>query len=221
MFAKSPVTGAAISWNWLISISRIDSAVGAASDVNPYVFSAIAAQGAPTDANADGLRDLDGVEYEAAPDHIQVPRFLSQQVGDVDVLGDAARSVLVLINLTGAARFTAVVDFLIYNDNEEVLSGQYDFKCWRKVELGQINGAFTQSFLLSTNHNTNEQILGTETGWFRMNGNLADSSSDTVADPAILSILVENFAGGLTAELPYTTGSQTNGELVSYSIFHD
>jgi hypothetical protein len=211
VFAKSPVTGAAISWNWLIGISRVDSAVGSAVDINPYVFKAIGAQGAATDVNSDGLRNLDGVEYEAAPDRIQVPRFFGQGPAD---------SVLVLINLTGAARFTAVVDFLIYNDNEEVFSAQYGFVCWKKRDLGLISGAFTEGFLESTNHNTNEAINGTETGWFRMNGNLAYSSADSEGDPAILAALFERFEGSVTAELPYTTGTQTNGELVSQSVFH-
>jgi hypothetical protein len=211
VFAKSPVTGAAISWNWLIGISLIDSAVGAGVDINPYVFKAVGAQGAATDVNSDGLRDLDGVEYEAAPDRILVPRFFAQ---------GPAESALVLINLTGAARFTAVVDFLIYNDNEEVFSAQYDFRCWKKVELDRINGAFTQDFLVTTNHNVNEQIDGAETGWFRMNGNLAYSTADSVNDPAILAALFESYIGN-TGELPFVSGTQTNGELVSQSVFHD
>ncbi len=209
VFAKSPLTGQAISWNWLIGLSQLDSAVGSAIDVNPYVFKAVGAQGVATDVNSDGLRNLDGVEYEAAPDRLQVPRFIGQ---------GPATSVLALINLTGAARFTAVVDFLIYNDNEEVFSAQYDFKCWKKVELDRISGAFTNSFLLSTNHNVNETI-GAETGWFRMNGNIAYSTADSENDPAILAALFESYHGN-TGELPFTTGSQTNGELVSHSVFH-
>ncbi len=210
VFAKSPLTGQAISWNHLIGISQVDSAVGTAVDVNPYVFKAIGAQGAATDVNSDGLRNLDGVEYEAAPDRLQVPRFIGQ---------GPAESVLVLINLTGAARFTAVVDFLIYNDNEEVFSAQYDFVCWKKVDLDRISGAFTNSFLLSTNHNLLETV-GAETGWFRLNGNIAFSSADSENDPAILAALFERFNGGNTGELPFTTGTQTNGELVSHSVFH-
>ncbi|MBL8863711.1 MAG: hypothetical protein JNK02_17100 [Planctomycetes bacterium] len=211
VFAKSPTTGAAISWNWLIGIGQVDSAVGSAVDVNPYVFKAVGAQGANTDVNSDGLRNLNGVEYEAAPDRIMVPRFFGQ---------GPARSELVLINLTGAARFTAVVDFLIYNDNEEVFSAQYDFRCWKKVDLDRVSGAFTNTFLQTTNHNLLEQILGVETGWFRMNGNLAYSSADSVIDPAILSALFENLLGA-TGELPFVSGTQANGELVSQSVFHD
>ena len=220
VFAKSPTTGAAISWNWLIGIAQVDSAVGSAVDINPYVFKAVGAQGAATDVNSDGLRNLDGVEYEAAPDRILVPRFIGQGSSMTKSVGATAQSVLVLINLTGAARFTAVVDFLIYNDNEEVFSAQYDFRCWKKVDLDDINGAFTQSFLESTNDNPLEQIGGAELGWFRLNGNLAYSSADSVSNPAILAALFESFIGN-TAELPFTVGTQTNGELVSQSVFHD
>lgn len=216
VFAKSPTTGAAISWNWLIGIGQIDSAVGSAVDINPYVFKAVGAQGAATDANSDGLRNLDGVEYEGSPDRLQIPRFVGQGGGS------AAESVLVLINLTGAARFTAIVDFLIYNDNEEVFSAQYSFKCWEKVDLLSINGAFDNTFLRDlTNDNTNETLgNGVETGWMRLNGNLAYSNSDSVSNPAILAALFEDYRGK-TGELPFTTGVQLNGELVSLSNFHD
>ncbi len=216
VFAKSPTTGAAISWNWLIGIGQVDSAVGTAVDINPYVFKAVGAQGAATDANSDGLRNLNGVEYEGSPDRLQIPRFVGQGGGA------AAESVLVLINLTGAARFTAVVDFLIYNDNEEVFSAQYSFKCWEKVDLLSINGAFDNTFLRDlTNDNVNETLGGNvETGWMRLNGNLAFSNSDSVSNPAILAALFENYRGN-TGELPFTTGVQLNGELVSQSNFHD
>ncbi|MCY2959223.1 MAG: hypothetical protein NTY35_03575 [Planctomycetota bacterium] len=210
VFAKSPLSGAAISWNHLIGISQVDSAVGASVDINPYVFKAIGAQGVATDVNSDGLRNLDGVEYEGSPDRLLVPRFLAQGPAD---------STLVLINLTGAARFTAVVDFLIYNDNEEVFSAQYDFKCWKKVDLDQISGSFRQDFLVTTNHNVLESVNGTETGWFRLNGNLAYSTADSETNPAILAALFEDYIGN-TGELPFTSGTQTNGELVSQSVFH-
>jgi len=216
VFAKSPTSGAAISWNWLIGIGQVDSALGNAVDINPYVFKAVGAQGAATDANSDGLRNLDGVEYEGAPDRLLIPRFVGQGGGA------AAESVLVLINLTGAARFTAIVDFLIYNDNEEVFSAQYDFKCWEKVDLEDINGAFNNVFLRDlTNDNPLETLgSGVETGWFRLNGSIAFSNSDSVNNPAILAALFEAYQG-VTGELPFTSGVQLNGELVSQSNFHD
>jgi hypothetical protein len=181
--------------------------------VNPYVFQSPVAAGSPTDANGDGERNLDGVEYSAGPDQLLVPRFVGQDGGD--------ESELILINLTGAAQFTAIVDFLVYNDNEEVFSAQVSFVCWEDFDLLDISGLFGQSFLESTNHNVNEQINGDEYGWFRMDGRIAFSSADSVQDPMILSLLIEEINGGTGAELPFTAGSQTNGELLSQSVFHD
>jgi hypothetical protein len=213
VFAKSPTTGQAISWNWLIGIERVVDLSGEDDfDVNPYVFTSPVAQGGATDVNGDGERNLDGVEYAAGPDHLLVPRFVGQ---------DSDNSTLILINLTGAAQFTAIVDFLVYNDNEEVFSAQVDFVCWEDFDLLDVSGLFGETFLETTNHNPNEEVSGDEYGWFRMDGRIAFSSADSVLDPMILSLLIEEINDGTGAELPFTAGSQTNGELVSQSVFHD
>jgi len=220
VFAKSPTTGAAITWNHLLGIARWYGDSGEQDyDINPWVFKGMGAERAATDANNDGLRQLNGVEYEQSPNKLLVPRFFGQGSG-LALGSNDATSCLVLINLTGAARFTALVDFLVYNDNEEVFSAQYDFRCWKKVELLDISGVFSNTFLLTTNHNVSETILGHETGWFRMDGNLAFSTSDSENDPAILSILIETLIDGVGAELPWVFGTQSNGELVSHSVFH-
>jgi hypothetical protein len=215
VFAKSPTTGQAISWNWLIGIERTVEGGGQDEDfdTNAYVFKAIGAQGTPTDVNSNGLRDLNGVEYDAGPDILLFPRFVGQ--------GGGNESELVLINLTGAAQFTAIVDFLIYNDNEEVYSAQYSFFCWDEVDLDDITGIFTESFLDSTGNNPLEHINNREYGWFRINGNVAFSTADSVQDPMILALLTENIGPGDGGELPFGRGTQTNGELLSQSIFHD
>jgi hypothetical protein len=214
VFAKSPTTGQAISWNHLIGIERVLDAGGEDDfDVNPYVFKSPDADGTPTDHNGDGERNLDRLEYEGAPDELLVPRFVGQDGSD--------SSELILINLTGAAQFTAIVDFLVYNDNEEVFSAQVSFVCWEDFDLLDISGLFGETFLESTNHNVNEEINGDEYGWFRMDGRIAFSSADSVLDPAILSLLIEEINDGTGAELPFSSGSQDNGELVSQSVFHD
>ncbi len=215
VFAKSPTSGQAISWNHLIGIARVfEGGIDEDFDVNPYVFKSPLSQGSPTDVNpADGLRNLNGLEYEAGPDRILVPRFVGQDSGD--------DSELVLINLTGAVQFTAIVDFLIYNDNEEVFSAQYQFRCWDEVDLLDISGAFSETFLENSNDNPLEQVNNDEYGWFRMNGRVAFSSADSVQDPMILSMLAENIGVGDGAELPFVTGTQTNGELLLQGPFHD
>jgi hypothetical protein len=219
-FAKSPTTGAAISWNWLIGQARYFGAISPHDfDLDPYVFKAPGAQGSNTDVNGNGLRDLDGVEYEAAPDRILVPRFFGQVP---PFPSDVSDSSLILINLSGAAQFTAIVDFLVYNDNEEVFSAQYSFRCWAKVRLSSISGVFDNAFLQSTNNNLNESLGGVlETGWYRLNGDIAFSSAASIQDPAILAVQTEAIIGmGQGADLPFVTGTQTNGDLVSHSIFN-
>jgi hypothetical protein len=212
VFAKSPTTGQAISWNHLIGIERMIEAAGRAYDLHPYVFKAVGAQGSNTDLNGDHLRNFDGVEYATGPDVLLFPRFVGQDAGD--------NSQLTLLNLTGAGRFTAIVDILAYNDNEEVFSAQYSFICWVEVALADVSGIFTEAFLESSNNNVNEQIGSDEYGWFSIDGNIAFSSADSELDPLILGSLAEFIDGAQGGNLPFVTGSQSNGELLSHSIFH-
>ena len=223
VFAKSKTTGAAVKFDHLIGSALVLE--GDPEEPNyllaPWTFKAgsALAEGANTDLNNNGLRDLDGSEYEKAPDTLLVPRFIGEH-GPLD--GDED---LVLINLTGGADFTAVVDFLVYNDNEEVFSAQYSFTCWVKVGLDDISQVFENDFLVTTNQNPNE-VPGTtnanfpQTGWFRINGNTAFSTAVQFADPAILAAQVEslyvNEGGGM---LPFTQGTQGNGSLLSHNLF--
>jgi hypothetical protein len=226
VFAKSKTTGAAIAFYHLIGseLTLEDSGPGSDGDysLNPWVFKAGAglAEGAATDLNSNGLRDLNGLEYEPAPDQLLQPRFLGQG-GPLPAIDE-----LILINLTGGADFTAVVDFLVYNDNEEVFSAQFAFNCWVKVDLGEISSVFDNDFLLTTNQASGE-VPGTtpatfnETGWYRINGNTAFSTAAQFADPAILSAQIESIGSALDfggAVLPFTEGTQTNGSLLSHNL---
>ena len=212
VFAKNKTTGAAMSFNHLIGTSRVTSgSSGTDMEIAPFVFKASGAEGANTDADNDGLRDMNGTEYEGAPDQIFIPRFVGQ---------GAADSQLILIGLTGT-KFTTTVDLLIWNDNEEVFSGQHTVDCWQKTSLSSISGAFNNDFLASTNHNTLESFNGAETGMFWINGLIANSTAASVAGPAVLATLVEKINGGSGAVLPYAVGTQNNGDLVNQSLFAD
>jgi hypothetical protein len=225
VFAKSKTTGAAIKFDHLVGCELVIEALqglhAANYTLNPWAFKAgdALAEGANTDLNSNGLRDLNGLEYEKAPDRLDFPRFLGQ--GGPLIASDN----LILINLTGGAQFTAVVDLLVYNDNEEVFSAQYAFQCWAKVDLGDISNLFYNDFLLTTNHASGE-VFGpppgtfNETGWFRVNGNTAYSTAVQFADPAILAAQIETIGlifGGAT--LPFTEGTQSNGSLLSHNLF--
>jgi hypothetical protein len=223
VFAKSPTTGRAIKFDWLAGDSFIvaPTVIGAV-DIPPIVFkggSGLAA-GAQTDLDNDGRRDLNGLEYEQVSDELIVPRF----VADAGPL--VSHPQLILLGLTGQS-FTTVINFLVYNDNEEVFSAQFQFDCWTRVDLEDISGVFTQDFLENTNQNPNEAIdigmISLETGWFRMDGAIAFSTAATVDDPAFLAVRLERLGLGVAsvASLPYGVGEQSNGDLVNHGPFPD
>jgi len=214
-FAKD-VAGRAIAFDWLIGDTLlIDPVFALDYAVTPLTFSSARPQNQPTDVDGDGRRDLDGIEYEAAPDRILVPRFLGQ--------GALATSELVLISLTGGSQFTTLVDFLVYNDNEEVFSRNYTFRCWTKVPLATISSQFSQAFLSMSNQDVAE-IVGyplQESGWFEIDGALAWSSAAQFFDPAILAFVIETANARSGAELAFTAGTQTNGALFPNGILGD
>ncbi len=229
VFAKSPTTGKAIKWDWLAGDSfHVAPGIVGGVDIPPVVFRAASglASGANTDVDNDGVRDLNGNEYEKVSDELLVPRFVAHFDG-------VSRPELLLIGLTGKS-FTTIVNFLIYNDNEEVFSAQYAFDCWDRVRLESINGAFTQSFLQTTNHTANEFVAITgnqmetvptplEYGWFRMDGAVAFSTAASVSDPAFMAVRIERFLMGAVAgaSLPYGLGEQANGDLIQHGPFPD
>lgn len=215
-FAKD-VQGRAISFDWLIGDTLlIDPVFALDYAVNPMTFSSPRGLNQPTDLDLDGNRDLDGLEYEAAPDRILVPRFLGQ--------GALATSELVLINLTGGSQFTALVDFLVYNDNEEVFSRNHTFTCWTKVPLMAISSQFSQDFLSMATNDDVAEIVGypaQEAGWFEIQGALAWSTAAQFHDPAILAFLIETANARSGAETAFTLGTRTNGALFPNGILGD
>jgi hypothetical protein len=177
-----------------------------------YSINAVSYAGVDPTDDGNGLRDLDGVEYEGSAAEIQVPRFFGQ--------GNYFMSELVLIGLSGGAKFDTTVDFLIYNDNEQVFSSEYTFYCWDRVLLHNITGLFDNAFLKnSTNHDLNEVLghNGLESGWFRMSGAIASSTSTDIADPAVYGVLIERIGTYGGADLPFEEGVNLNGKLLARS----
>jgi hypothetical protein len=221
VFAKNPFTGRAIVWNHLIGeVAIFGGPSGLHDSIDAIPFLGIGNQGAETDQDHDNIRDLNNVEYTAAPDQLLIPRFLGQ---DPAGPGSIFRSDLILIGLSGGTAFDTTVNFLIYNDNEEEFSAQYTFRCWADPLLVTISGTFLESFLDTTNNDPTE-IRGRpdhEAGWFKVNGFVATSSAAIIEDPAIYAVLVERTAGYAAAALPFELCSQTNGALLPHSIFGD
>jgi hypothetical protein len=208
VFAKSPTSGAAISWNYLEGASVIRSASDSLNaSLSPIVYRAVGAQGANTDTDSDGVRDLNGVEYEVSSDQLHIPSFVANP-----------QTSLVLVGLTGL-QFTTIVSYLAYNDNEEAFSGQISFDCWDIRRLATISGIFTQDFLTNTNDDAQDTgVDGYEGGWIRMDGQTAFSSAQQRSNPAFQAAIV-NF--GTYAALPYGIGENPNGDLLPIGPFYD
>ena len=216
VYAKDVLTGEAISWNYLIgNMVSFDGLQALEYGMNPFAFNAIPGEGEITDLDDDGIRDLDGAEYEGMADELLIPRFFAQ--------GNFFDSQLVFVNLTGGSQFTTTIDLLIYNDNEQVFSGEFTFQCWDAEHLDMISGAFTQSFLQSTNHDEDE-IRGLdwlESGWARLDGGIASSTQVTINDPAFAVALLEFIGPYAAADLPFEAGVQLNGDLLPRSVQGD
>jgi hypothetical protein len=207
-FAREGVN-APIAHNWLIgNVMTVDGLDAFEYSVNPVVY-----LGLNPGLDNNGLRKLDGIQYEASPGMILVPRFLGQ--------GMAYNSELILIGLTGGAQFDTTVDFLIYNDNEEEFSAEHTFYCWDRVHLMDISMIFENQFLANFTDNAANEILGAphiEAGWFKFWGSSASSSSTTLIDPAVYGVLVERIGNRGAADLPFETGENTTGALLARSL---
>ncbi|MCB9915908.1 MAG: hypothetical protein H6828_12325 [Planctomycetes bacterium] len=207
-FARDGVNSP-IAHNYLIgNVMTVESLETFEYSVNPVVYTA----NNPADGN-NGIRLLNGTQYEEAADEILFPRFLGQ--------GGNFNSELILIGLTGGAAFDTTVDFLIYNDNEEVFSSEYTFYCWDRVHLLEISGIFHNQFLADFTNDDSQELLGAphvETGWFRMDGAQASSTSTTLPNPAVYGVLVERIDHKGAADLPFENGTQDNGALLPRSL---
>jgi hypothetical protein len=220
-FAKDPITHKAIVFNHLVGDELVFGGMSALQDsVNAVPFLGIGNDGAFTDVDNDGVRDLNGIEYSKAPDELLIPRFLGQ---DPAGMNSIFKSSLILIGLSGGTQFTTTVNFMIYNDNEEAFSAQYEFYCWANPRLVDINSAFLESFLDSTTNDPNE-IVGRpqhEAGWFKVDGAFAQSAAAVIDDPAIYAVLIERAGMYAVAALPFELCSQDNGDLLPQDLFGD
>jgi len=183
--------------------------------INPVDYRAAVAEGTPTDVDADDVLDLNGVEYEKTAGEIQIPRFFGQLPG--------RKSELLLVALSGGARFDTTLDFLVYNDNEEVFSAEYTFTCWDLVPLIEVSALFSNEFLLNgTNHDLGEGLPSdTEAGWMRINGGVANSTTMSIADPAFYAVQIERTSvDQAAADLPFETCLQS-GHLLPRGLAGD
>jgi len=202
-----------VSANHLVgSMLILDGGASLEYQVPAVSFASPLAEGALTDLDGDGNRDMNGNEYAMVAEELLFPRFLGQSSTFV--------SQLVLVNLTGGTAFTATANLWIRNDDGDVVVAQHQFRCFSRAPLANISGGFQNSFLLGTGHNPNESVLGREAGWLMIDGQSAVSSARTINDPALLAVLVEPAIHS-SASLPFGRGLQSNGDLYPTSVNGD
>ncbi len=207
-------TSVPITHNFLTgNVMTVDGLEAFEFSVNPVSYLGMTLPGTTTDRNSDGLRDLNDLEYTASPEEILIPRFLGQ--------GNAYNSDLILIALTGGTGFQTTVDFLIFNDNEEIFSSEHTFHCWDRVPLLDISGIFANEFLAEWTNDDEDELYGAkhiETGWIRMVGAFATSTATTIHDPSVYGVLVEKIGYRGAADLPFERGRRTNGALLAHGV---
>ncbi len=223
VYAVDAQSLAAIKWDWLIgSQMQLNGITAFNYSYDPIGFKAgtfATADGGPTDQDGDGVRDLNGVEYEKTWNEVLIPHFFGQ--------GNGRRSELVLINLTGRYDFLATANFLVYDDYENVYSTQYRWRCWTKVPLSKtaphgdpltgIDNLFDNTLLTAGGgQGALVGAPGVETGWMRIRGSTASSTTTQIANPSIIAVLDETIGTYGMSDIPYFV-DQTNltGDLLA------
>jgi len=210
--------GNAIPFNFLIgNLLAVNGFLAFEYSVNPVSYAGIG-DGTITDLDGDGIRDLDGIEYEQTAAEILIPRFLGQ--GDKNI-----NSELILIALSGGSAFTTTVDFLVYNDDEDQFSANRTFRCWERTKLTNVSTLFENSWLRDFSGQNPNKGLGPnnalEYGWFKMNGRVASSFSKTVFDPAIYATFIEIIGWTAAADLPFESAELQDGHLLPRAVTGD
>jgi len=181
--------------------------------INPVDYRAAVPHGIATDADGDGILDLNGIEYEQTAGRILIPHFFGQN--------SQTAAELLLISLAGGRKFDTTVDFLVTNDNEVTFSAEHTFRCWDKVSLQSISTLFSNDFLQNySGDDDQESIGGLESGWMQLDGGVANSSAASIDDPAFYAVYLEHINGYTAADLPFETCLQS-GHLLPNSVIGD
>ncbi len=232
VYAISPTTGQPIVFNHLIGQEIfLEGPTGHDDAVNAIIYRGIGSPtggdprptGTLTNLDGDAHRDLDGREYDLSPNRILIPRFLGQ-----DPPGGMFRSRLILLALSGGIQFNTNLNLLIYNDNEVVQSANLSFRCWDLRYLTDISGGFANDFLRALGDNP-EEILGSptrESGWLRLDGDIAFSTQAQILDPAFWAVLIEDVPPRPVIDLPWEEcvpgqAVQDNGDLLPTGALGD
>jgi len=175
--AEDPETELAIEFDYLIGKEVVVDMVGNVCYAT-VAYSIQANRPTPysiTDVNGNGRAEFNNTEYVRFPDVLFVDSFMEQvPSGIIDEL--------VLLTTLGQD-FRVDLDWLIYNNREDVFSRTFSFVCWTKVRLDQISA-------VTMFPNLNGQNPGGEarTGWARVDGRVATNiyTGELVDDPPFI-----------------------------------
>ena len=202
------------SHDYLMGSEMVVTGIGGMYAINAIAFSSPLPDGAETDLDGDHQLDFDGAEYQGIADTLYIDSFLA-----------VSNSSLTLINLTGGVDFTATVKFDIWNDNEFPLSATVAFKCWFNQPLEVVSQVFSEDYLRNNTPNDPSELdiscngVGEfETGWAKIKGLVASSTSESIPDPALLGAITSGpefvFDGGRL--LWESENKQLNGDFLKF-----
>ena len=137
-----PTDDAPISFNGLIGEEVLRLRVGSSSGYNGITFQSPLATGFPTDVNANGALDFDGLEYKKAPARFAADvRF--EKTASPQTLTFLTTLTLDIRQNNNNPNLVAPVNF--YRANEVPLSDTVHFTCWREQRLTDINTNLNQA----------------------------------------------------------------------------
>jgi len=220
--ATPPIDNDPLPLNQLTGIETIIDGTQAFS----YSLNAVAFRGiddgnplTDNDYNTNDLLDLNGLEYEPAPDQIVIPRFLGQDPAAPPPVFD---SEMILFSLTGGSGFATTAKVEVYSEQGVLLSApEVAFNCWTKLPLRTIS-SFTENASLDvlplsgdadSDPGENLNPGGRQAGWMRITGVNAIQGETSIPDPVVYAVLVERSGGTRAATLPFELCSQTGGVL--------
>jgi hypothetical protein len=159
--AVDPIQGEPWCFDYLVGSEFVVNASGTTYTIEAIPFEhANKGPNGGGEGGANGILYFDGVDYEAAPEHLIIPSFLALD-----------GSHLALINLTGSLQDLNKVKITLYNDNEFLLSDTFEFNCWFDQRMTTVSQIFSAKFLKSTPNDPAELDITcsgsgrVETGW--------------------------------------------------------
>lgn len=196
--ALDPETSALIDFDFLIGSAYVaNSSIDIMWSYTPYAFEGLAGNGTGAsncnfdfiiDSSSNGPINFDGVDYSQFPDVLYIDSFFEEDDGMFD-------NFLTLMSCSGGSA-TNVIDFLFYNNREDVFSRSFSFVCWTSVELSEISA-------IASGLGGDPDEFTKETGWARIAGrevrDLAGNPLSPAQDPAILGVFVQTVNANFNA----------------------